>query len=195
MTKAVFFDMGGVLLKEGLADSIREYGKKHNIPEGKFYSSAHDRPYWREFTLGNITEVAYIKQVSADLGEEDHLDDWRQLIRQSFASHTDVLEFIKLLKGKYILGVISNNPKEWFDYLWNINNLDELFTIKAVASYIHIRKPDQRIFQYALDQAGVTGREAIYVDNRPERVDGATSLGIEVVVFQNLDHLKTVLSI
>lgn len=194
MIKAVFFDMGGVLLQEGLTKSIRAYEKKLNVLEGEFYASAHDRPYWREFTLGLISEEDYCQQVSADFGQEVRLDDWHALIRQSFSPKVDVLDFIKILKGKYILGVISNNPKEWFDYFWDTYQWGELFTVKAVSSYIHIRKPDQRIFQYALNQAGVQGKEAIYVDDRLERVDGAVALGIKVVVFQNLNHLKTVLS-
>ena len=194
MRKAIFFDMGGVLFKEGFAESIRAYEEMHNIPEGKFYTSAHDRPYWREFTLGNITEPDYIKQVSADFGQEVLLDDWHELLRQNFPPHADVLEFIKTLKGKYILGVISNNPKEWFDYFWATYKLNELFTVRSIASYIHVRKPDQCIFQYALDQARVRGDEATYIDNRPERVDGAVALGIEVVVFESLKHLQDILS-
>jgi putative hydrolase of the HAD superfamily len=55
--------------------------------------------------------------------------------------------------------------------------------VKAVSSYIHVRKPDKKIFEYALRQAGVKGGEAAYVDDRPDRVQGAHELGINVVVF------------
>ncbi|KKU48037.1 hypothetical protein A3H10_01110 [Candidatus Uhrbacteria bacterium RIFCSPLOWO2_12_FULL_46_10] len=190
MTKAIFFDTGGVLLKEGLAQSIREYERRFGVPEGLLYASAHDRPYWREFTLGNITEDEYWRQLSQDFGQEVKLEDWHDIVRKSFSPNLPLLDFIKTLQGQFILGVISNHPKEWFDYYWDTYKWGDLFTVKAISGYVHIRKPDPKIFQYALRQAGVNGEEAIYVDDRPERVEGAETLGIRVIMYQDVEHLK-----
>ena len=59
MIKALFFDSGDVVVKEGFTPGITEFENAHNLPKGSVYAAAHDQPYWREFTLGNITEDQY----------------------------------------------------------------------------------------------------------------------------------------
>lgn len=190
MVKAVFFDSGNVLVKEGFVSSIKEYEEKYNIPEGRVYASAHDRQWWKDFTLGQITEQEYWDHTVKDFAGDLNIQELRQLILKNFIPNSDLFDYIKTLRKRFILGVISNNPREWFDYFWGVYNWDELFQIKAVSSYIHIRKPDIRIYQYALTEARVSGSEAVYIDDRPDRIEGAVQLGIKILIYNNLEQLK-----
>ena len=101
-----------------------------------------------------------------------------------------LLEFIETLKNRYILGIISNNSKEWFNYFWKEYKWDKVFSIKIVSGEMHIRKPDVRIFVDALDKAKIKGEQALYIDDRPERGLAARETGMKVLIYKNLAQLK-----
>src|SRR3989344_5760140 len=61
----------------------------------------------------------------------------------------------------------------------------ELIKYKIISCYTHFRKPDKRMFQMALDQAGVKAEESVYVDDRPDRIDGAKELGMQIIIYKN----------
>jgi HAD superfamily hydrolase (TIGR01509 family) len=190
MIKAIFFDSGNVLAKEGFTPGIAEYEKTHNIPKGKLYASAHERNFWKEFTLGQITEKEYFSKLNKDFGQPLDIGQLQQTIYKNFKINWELLKFIKTLKGKYILGVVSNNPKEWFDFLWHEGGWGQLFTVKAVSSEQHIRKPDVKIYEYALKQASVNCNETVYVDDRQDRIQGAENLGMRFIIFKNVKQLR-----
>ena len=194
MIKALFFDSGNVLAIEGFTPGVAEYEKTNNIPAGKLYASAHDRAYWKDFILGNISEQKYFRCVADDFGKFLSVEKLRELIYKNFHINQELLEYIKTLKSNYILGIISNNPKEMFDYLSAAGGWNEIFDIKAVSGYVHLRKPDINIYQYALNQSGVKGSEAVYIDDRLDRIQGAEDLGIKFIIYKNLEQLKKDLS-
>jgi putative hydrolase of the HAD superfamily len=51
-------------------------------------------------------------------------------------------------------------------------------------------KPDRRIYDYAVEKAGVPAGEAFFVDDRIENVEGAIAAGLDAV--QYIDHDKLI---
>lgn len=190
MIKALFFDSGNVLVKEGFEAAVLEYERRHDIPKGQLYASAHDRSYWRRYTLGEISEQGYFEQMQKDFGQPVEIAELRTLIFNNFIPNQGLFDYLSGLKSHYKLGIISNNPKEWFDHFWQIYQWENIFSVRAVSSYIHVRKPDPKIFEYALQQGQVSGKESAYVDDRADRVYGAEGLGMKIVIYKNLDQLK-----
>lgn len=191
MIKAIFFDTAGVLLKEGFTVGIREYEERYSIPAGQLYKAAHDFQYWKDFTLGKISEKQYWEKVSENFPGKLNIKEARELIFKNFYAQKNVISCARELKSSnFIIGVVTNNPKEWFEYLFKKYGIMDIFTIKAVSSYIHIRKPDVKIFQYALQEAGVKGPEAIYIDDSPRKVQGAEALGMKIIIYDNFPDFK-----
>ncbi|MBI2356341.1 MAG: HAD family phosphatase [Candidatus Doudnabacteria bacterium] len=190
MIKAIFFDSGNVLVREGFTAGIKEYEAAHGIKPGLLYASAHDGVWWKDFTLGNISEQEYFQKTAEDFKQALDVEDLKKLILKNFSPNRELLGFLAVLKSRFTLGVISNNPKEWFDYFWQQYHWGEIFTIKAVSSYLHIRKPDVKIYEYALQQAGVSGSEALYIDDRPDRIEGAEQLAMKILIYKNVEQLK-----
>ncbi len=194
MIKAIFFDSGNVLVKEGTIFGIKRYAETNSIDDGDLYRAMHDFSYWKDFSLGNISEEEYFKEVEKNFKGELKLKQLRQLILDNFVQNVELLDYIKTLKDKYKIGVISNNPKEWFEYFSDTFGWGNIFDVVALSSYLHIRKPDKEIFEYALNQAGVSGKEAIYVDDRSDRIEGAEALGMKIIIFKNVADLANELN-
>ncbi|MFA4818873.1 MAG: HAD-IA family hydrolase [Patescibacteria group bacterium] len=195
MIKAIFFDSGDVIVREGFNPGIVEYEKKYSLLPGSLYKSAHDRQYWKDFTLGNISENEYFADVADDY-KKAKIDttDFKKIIQDNFKLNEELLDFLMTIKNKFILGVISNHPKEFFEWCRQYFGWDKIFTVYAVSGDLHVRKPDKRIFDYAVKKAGVAGGECIYVDNRSDRIEGAQLAGMQVIIYQNINQLKTDLS-
>ena len=184
MIKAIFFDSGDVLAKMDFTSCITEYEAKYSMAKGVLYSSMHDRQYWKDFTLGKISEDVYFEYVTQDFEGELNINELKNSIYSNFTSDLELLDYIRSLEGEFILGIISNNPREWFDYCFKKFGWKEIFGITALSSLLHVRKPDKRIFQYALKQDRVKPDESIYVDDRGDRIDSAKKLGMNIVIFK-----------
>jgi HAD superfamily hydrolase (TIGR01509 family) len=195
MIKAVFFDFSGVICEEGLSHGVERYEKEFNIPQGKFYNVIHNG-HWKKFTLGQITEREYLDQCR-ERSKGMPFDEKRfvSIMEESAAPKRDVIKYVKELSKKYIIGIISNNPKEWFDrFLKNIGLTAEV-KVLAISGYEHVRKPDKAMYEIALKKAGVNGEEVISVDDRPDKTAGAVARARKVVIFKNVDDLKNQIEI
>jgi HAD superfamily hydrolase (TIGR01509 family) len=186
MIKAIFFDLDGVFFAESLKSSVKQYEQEFSIPDGEFLKIIHDHQAWKEFTLGKITQVDFFKVCSKRAGNYVfNPNRFMEIMSDNAVINYQLAELAGDLSKKYIVGIISNRPKEWYRILADKYGLREIFKVEMISGLVGIRKPAKEMFQLALDQAQVKGEEAIYVDDRPERVEGALSLGIRVITYNN----------
>jgi len=193
MIRAIFFDIGNVIYKDGYRAGIEKLEAKRSYPEKSLYQSAHDRKHWKDFTLGKITEEEYLKKVAEDFSKNFSRKINKKEFQKSMLKQTKlikgILNYIRTLH-KFKLGVISNHPKEWFFRYEKKFGFKGLFEAIAISGLAHIRKPDIRIFRYAIKKLKVKPEESIYIDDRPERITGASSLGMKIIVFKSTEQLK-----
>lgn len=186
MIKAIFFDMGGVICEEGFKPAPKQYEKEFGVPADIFYEAIHDHQAWKDFTLGQISEEEYLKACREYLPLEYDFNGKRyvEIVNELTGLNAEVIKLIKdELAGKYIIGIISNHPKEWFERFLDKTGLEDIIKVRAVSCYEHVRKPSKEIFQAALNQAEVKPEEAIYIDDRGEMLAEARKLGLNVLVF------------
>ncbi len=93
----------------------------------------------------------------------------------------DVENVLRTLARNYSLAVITNGNADV-----NKIGLGEYFQFTVSAEDLNIAKPDARVFQKALDLAGVNAEEVIHVgDNLITDVQGAAEVGINTVWFNS----------
>jgi putative hydrolase of the HAD superfamily len=107
------------------------------------------------------------------------------------------------------LGVVSNF-EEWLDRLLERLGVRDSFDVCVVSGVEGLEKPDPRIFELAMDRAGVAAADSVYVGDNPEfDVDPALALGMfpvlidrrgrypeaEVARIASLDELPDVLGL
>ena len=66
-----------------------------------------------------------------------------------------------------MLGVISNF-EEWLERLLDRLGVRSYFSVAIVSGVEGVEKPDRRIFELAMDRAGVTPEVSVYVGDNPE---------------------------
>ena len=67
---------------------------------------------------------------------------------------------------------------------------EDLFTGGVYSYEVGVRKPDPGIYEAALKKAGVSPREAVFIDDQQWALVGAMVLGMTTILFTNSSNLR-----
>ena len=137
----------------------------------------------REFWTG------FYRDVLTALG---HADDGMQLAEALFASFSDPASYalfddvgpaLEELAGRGVtLGVVSNF-EPWLADILALREIDHLFATVAISGVLGVAKPDPRIFETALAEAGADPAATLHVGDQPANdVVAARAVGITPVL-------------
>lgn len=99
------------------------------------------------------------------------------------------IEVATELVKKYSLALLSNDVKEWSEYLRNRFNLNGFFKYSIISGNVGFRKPDIRIYERLLNELGAVPSDCVLVDDRIKNLQQASELGMNTILF---DRIKTV---
>jgi HAD superfamily hydrolase (TIGR01549 family) len=112
----------------------------------------------------------------------------KTLAEATYVLYEDVLPTVKSLKEKgYILGLVTNLREDINIYIRKLC-LEPYLQFAVTSEQVGFPKPDPRIFQAALEKAGVEGKEAVFVGDQ-YRIDvvGARGAGIQPILIDRCD--------
>ncbi len=184
--KAVIFDYGRVLSLPQPPSTVERMAEICRVPVETFrkgywdFRLAYDRgdlsvnEYWKSraqtFEV-NLSAEQIAKIVRVDCESWSHLNpimvEWVQQLRAMGAR----------------LALLSNMPLELKDYL--VANLDLFSYFDHLVFSCDVRrvKPEPEIYQHCLDLLKLPPNEVLFLDDKPENVQGATQLGIHSLLF------------
>lgn len=174
--QAVILDMYGVIVKQ-TGDDFVPYIQK-TFPDLK--PEEIYKP-WNKADMGEISSL----EVWAALGFQGDLEKIERDYLDSIELNDGFLDFIKIVRHKYKLAVLSNDSSRWSKYLREKFNIDQYFDVISISGELKIRKPDERIFRYTIDKLAVTAEECLYVDDRRGYLDGARKAGMHTILFNS----------
>jgi glucose-1-phosphatase len=104
----------------------------------------------------------------------------------------------QLKAAGYRIGLLSNiNPLHWqfvsdgrYPWLQRPGENGSLFDVTILSYEAGSMKPDARIYEAAVREAGVAPRDAFFVDDRDENVRGALEAEMDAVQFVGIDQLR-----
>ena len=105
----------------------------------------------------------------------------------------DDLLFVDL-GARYRLGLISNTDPLHGAQLDRHYSFPRHFSTRIYSCRVGVSKPSPAIYQAALDAMGLTAPETLYIDDVPEYVDAAQTLGLAGIQFQDPLQLLAELS-
>lgn len=190
--KAIIFDLGGVLCMAAPKYFLGELQIKRDIPIATSLISW--KKFWPQFKLGKITEEQFWKSFAEDLlikvPEDIIVKEFKDLIRLFLIPVDEIFDYARGLRGKFKLGILSNNPKEWVEYLQEHYKIDAQFD--AIYSYaVDSVKPEKHIYEVLLSKMKLKGHQCVFVDNSERNLVTAQELGMETIQFTNLDKLQS----
>jgi len=189
--KALFVDIGGVLLTNGWDHEMRREAASRF---GLDYADMNERHH-----------LTYDTYEEGKLSLNDYLDRTvfyreRSFTRDDFKAHMyaqsrplpHMPELVRGLKERHGLKVaaISNEGRELTEHRVTAFALATYIDFFISSCFVHMRKPDTDMYRMALDCAQVAPEAAVYVDDRRLFVEVAQALGIDGIVHTDAETTR-----
>jgi putative hydrolase of the HAD superfamily len=190
---AILFDVGGVLLTNGWDHRERASVIEHFHLDREAFETRHAEANdaWER---GAITANQYLDAtVFYEPRSFSHKDFLAAICDQSVPLGDSALGILGELAAsdKCMVGCLNNEARETNDYRFERYGLRKHFKVAFSSCYVGLRKPDAPIYRRALDILGTPPGRVLFIDDRPENVAGAESVGIKGVRFTGEAALRS----
>lgn len=163
------------LLKEQLRASPEQYPEFSAVGIWRSIIAAHGTAFTRALPAG---QLQHLPQFLAEM--------CRGISRRQLGLYPYVREMLEALRARYPLAVITDAQSTYARGELHKVGLVGYFDPIVISGDHGYRKPDRRLFQYALDGMGVAAGNALYVGNDMYRdIYGAREAGLTTVLFNS----------
>lgn len=182
--EAVIFDLGGVIFGIALEPVIHSWAKSTGVSPQEMAARFRIDSHYERFEVAEISAAQYRSHVcdllGVSLSDEDFDRGWNSIYLEVLPGMESLLKQLQ----KSVRLVVLTNTNEIHARVWRALYRDVLkYFEKVFASYeIGARKPDPESFRIVLDYLAVDPGKVLFIDDNPENVRGASSLGIRGLV-------------
>jgi putative hydrolase of the HAD superfamily len=142
---------------------------------------------WQSIIEGHMTD--FTRTLPAEKLEQMPLflaEMSRGISRRKLRLYPDVREVLDVLRERYPLALVTDAQSAYTRGELHKVGLLDYFDPIIVSGDHGYRKPDRRLFQFALDGMGVAAENALYVGNDMRRdIFGAREVGMKTVMFDS----------
>ncbi len=180
--KALIFDFGDVFInldKEGAMGNALQLFQLDDFPEELFAVNA----LYEQGLIHTNEFLAFYQDNFPQLSKDQIIEAWNYILRDFPIKR---LDFIKELavKNQYKRILLSNTNELHIEWIINKISFYEEFKSCFDAFYlsheIGMRKPDDVIFNYVLQQHNLEANSCLFIDDTKDNTDAANKLGIHV---------------
>jgi epoxide hydrolase-like predicted phosphatase len=189
--RVVFFDVMDTLVKDPFHQGMHKVFGFQSFEE---FVNATDSQTWLDFELGKLNEEQVAQNFFKSAGLATQFD-WK-LLKEFLWNHyvwMEGVEFVlkALQEGQETvqLHVLSNYPP-LYKMIEEKLQISKYVKWSFVSCDIGLRKPDWKIFQFAVETLGVSPQCCLFVDDRKVNCDAAKQLGFHTIHFQDSQKLK-----
>lgn len=197
--RTVIFDYGEVITVTPSPDDravIASLAGVAGEDEAKFWNSyfAHRGPL-DQGTGGGVR--GYWESIAADIGAD--WDDarlhalWAADFRSWLSVNPGTIEVLSALKAGGTRMALLSNAGADFGSIMRHGPLSDYFEVFFISGELRLIKPDPAIYAHSLRELGISGADAVFIDNKEENVRGAETLGIAGHVFTSPERLRAFL--
>ncbi len=191
--RALIFDLMDVLLLVHDKSVWHAWEASAGVAESGLARTMFRSPLFPQAISGQVPEEALWRDVARTLGVAAEPGMLAAVFYSAFQINTDLVEFIRALRPRYKIAILTNTPSGMRTVITEQFHLDQEVDAIIISAEEGIRKPQPELFQRALNRLGVQPGEVIFVDDEPGYVEGARALGMQTVQFN--DTAQTILAI
>ena len=191
--RAIFWDVGGVLVTNAWDHSQRAQALKHfqmEEDEEEFHNR-HEMVV-SSFERGKITLDEYLDRTVFFRPRPFTREAFREYMFSLSRPFPDVLQCVQSLSnsGKYFMGTINNESRELNYYRIDKFGLRNTFRLFISSCFVGLRKPESGIYRLALEVTQIPAAECCFIDDRALNLECAAKLGMHTIEMDSLDQLR-----
>ncbi len=186
--KNIIFDFGQVIIDIDPPGVINRFREKIGADDfERFYNRLHERNIFDRLEINDLSAEAFIHAFQQEsehrLSAIEILDIWNSMI-VGIPAHR--LLFLEKLKEDYQIYLLSNTNGIHLEIIYKhlekdhgVSDFDQRFFHNTYYSHVvRMRKPDLKIYEHVLQDAGIKAEETLFVDDKVENIEAAAKLGI-----------------
>ena len=196
MTRAVFFDVDGVLVhgyharpeltrrwNENLLDDL-------GVDPDRFTNEFIFDIFIKKVVVGEMAIIDALERRLPGLGYKGSpmtfLHYW---LSHDSTLNTALLDVVRTLKSRNDLKlyIATNQDHTRAHWLWHTLGLSELFEDIFYSARAGIRKPETGFFDFIEQRIGPQSEPPLFFDDTPKVIDGARAHGWEAVLFDTVE--------
>ena len=204
MIKHIFFDLDRTLWDfeinshETLLELCHTYNLKDkgisNYEEFIKNYKNHNEQLWDLYRVNKISQQDLRRErflrALADYNVVDPLlaekigEDYISICPKKNKLFPDTIEVLAYLANKYTMHIITNGFEKVQHIKLKHSNLEKYFDKVITSEQVGVKKPNPKIFEFALEQANASAEESIMIgDDLPVDILGADDVGMQGVYF------------
>ena len=194
---AVIFDYGMVLSTAQEAAPLAALKQITGLDDQAF-----DTHYWRHrhsYDLGTLNGITFWRTISeeADLGltaaEIERLIENDVLMWSTL--NEPMLRWVDAIQASGLrTAILSNMGEELLRYMRQEFGWLGRFDHHTWSCELGIAKPDPEIYRYTCAKLGVEPQNALFLDDKPENIRAAESVGLQAIQFTTVEALQQTLA-
>ncbi len=192
----IYFDLGNVLLTFSHQTACAQLGELVGLPADRIWATLFASGLQNRYEQGALTSQEIYQQFCAACFDDPQ--EWPDPAAFHLANsdifqlHTPVVPIVAHLESAgYPLGILSNTCEAHWDFVsrGRFTIIERLFQVAVLSYDLGVSKPDRKIYEVAIQRAGVAPGEVFFVDDRIENVEGARAAGLDAVQFTSPQQL------
>jgi len=191
--RAVVFDYGNVISLPQDPKVMDELAERVGVERDKFESTL-----WSlrgEYDRGTIGAKEYFKTVLSSLAvftDEKTIEELIEIDTNSWKNiNTETEALMKDLKAAgYMVGILSNMPHDFL--VWAKMNIP-VFSLPHFGLFscdVSLIKPEEAIYRKLLSMLDLKADELVFFDDKAENVAGARAVGMEAILWKNVESAR-----
>ncbi len=188
MIRAIFTDLGGVILTNGWDHIGRQNAVDHfGIDRGEFFQR-HEMVFGA-YEEGQMSLDEYLSFAVFYCAREFSKAEFTSYIKQQSQPLPGMFELMCRAKKESGLPVfaLSNEGREIAQYRIDTFGLRDMADAFIVSGFVGMRKPAMGIYRLTLNVAQVAPDEALYLDDRQSLIEAGSRAGLVTLWHQDID--------
>ena len=154
------------------------------------YIKAHCR-FASDFQKGKISEGAFWERICGELqAAKPKVNSlWGRAFAAVYSPNAEMFSLSALLRKKgYKIALLSNTEEPAMQYFHQQKY--DMFDVLVFSCAEGTKKPEKQIYKLVLERLGTQASNSIFIDDKPEYINGAKAVGLNTIVFENIEQVK-----
>ncbi|MDZ7777200.1 MAG: HAD family phosphatase [Bacteroidales bacterium] len=182
------FDFGGVIIDIDY-DAVRKAFQALGLEDvSAFYQHDDHSKLVENFESGKVSENDFrdtiIQKIGGDISYERFDETWNAILKSVPPRRVELLTQLSHHFNLYLLSntniIHYRKYSHDFEHTYH-RSLRGMFKKAYFSHEIKMRKPAPAIFQFVLNDAGITGEESLFVDDSELNIKSAESVGFKTL--------------
>lgn len=192
MIRNILFDIGVVLLHihygKALLRIVPRCHPLRLLRLAKFLTLEERDPIIAEYERGRVTTADFFRHFVDLTGYRGTQEEFAAAWRGILSENRPMLEFGRELSGSYDVYLVTNTGELQVPHIYESFPGIRFFKDQAASFELGEVKPDRAFYEKALAKFGITADTCLFIDDRPENIEGARACGLRSIRYTTAEE-------